>query len=160
LEWGTAQEKDNEKFVIQRSKDGRSWTDISEVKGEGLSEKPVYYLGWDDSPMVGPNYYRLQQLDFNGKDDYTSVIRVDFIPDWEIHLYPNPVSDELFIQTKDVDKLEVVLVSSNGNKIPLKAKLLNEDKLVFDLKEISGGLYLIYVYNEEKTLVKKLIKRD
>lgn len=160
LEWGTAQEKDNEKFVIQRSKDGRSWTDISEVKGEGLSEKPVYYLGWDDSPMVGPNYYRLQQLDFNGKDDYTSVIRVDFIPAWEIHLYPNPVSDELFIQTKDVDKLEVVLVSSNGNKIPLKAKLLNEDKLVFDLKEISGGLYLIYVYNEEKTLVKKLIKRD
>jgi hypothetical protein len=160
LEWGTAQEKDNEKFVIQRSKNGKSWTDISETEGEGNSEKPVYYLGWDASPMVGPNYYRLKQMDFNGKEDYTSVIRVDFIPDWEIHLYPNPVSDELFIQTKDVDKLEVVLVDSQGAKIPLQAKMLTGDKLLFDMKDISAGLYLVYVFNEEKTLVKKLIKRD
>lgn len=42
LEWGTAQEKDNEKFVLQRSKDGKNWNDISEVKGEGKSEKPGY----------------------------------------------------------------------------------------------------------------------
>lgn len=160
LEWGTAQEKDNEKFIVQRSKDGKSWSEISEKKGEGNSEKPVYYLDWDTNPLVGPNYYRLKQLDFNGKDDYTSVIKVDFIPDWDIHLFPNPVSDELFIQTKDVDKLEVVLVDSNGTKIPLQPKLLNHDKLVFDIKNISAGLYLVYVYNEEKTLVKKLIKRD
>ncbi|MCH6232700.1 T9SS type A sorting domain-containing protein [Cognataquiflexum rubidum] len=160
LEWGTAQEKDNEKFIIQRSKDGRSWTEISQVKGEGNSEKPVYYLGWDNSPMVGPNYYRLRQLDFDGKEEYTSVIKVDFIPDWEIHLYPNPVADQLFIQTKKVDKLEVVLVDSQGTKIPLQPKLINADKLEFDVKDLSAGLYLVYIYNEEKILVKKLIKRD
>ena len=160
LEWGTAQEKDNEKFILQRSKDGKAWSEISEIKGEGNSEKPVYYLGWDTSPMVGPNYYRLRQLDFGGKDEYTSVIKVDFIPDWEIHLYPNPVADELFIQTKEVDKLEVVLIDSKGTRIPLQAKLVNEDKLVFDVKGLTAGLYLVYVFNEEKTLVKKLIKRD
>lgn len=160
LEWGTAQEKNNEKFILQRSKDGKSWSEISEVKGEGNSEKPVYYLGWDPSPMVGPNYYRVRQLDFDGKDEFTSVIRVDFIPDWEIHLYPNPVADQLFIQTKKVDKLEVVLVDSQGNRIPLQAKLINEDKLEFDVKDLSAGLYLVYIYNEEKILVKKLIKRE
>jgi len=160
LEWGTAQEKDNEKFILQRSKDGKTWSEISGIKGEGNSEKPVYYLGWDTSPLVGPNYYRLRQLDFSGKDDYTSVIRVDFIPDWEIHLYPNPVADELFIQTKEVDKLEVVLIDSKGTRIPLQAKLINGDKLVFDVKDLKAGLYIIYVFNEDKTLVKKLIKRD
>lgn len=160
LEWGTAQEKDNEKFILQRSKDGKNWSDISEIKGEGNSEKPVYYLGWDSNPMVGPNYYRLKQLDFGGKEEYTSVIKVDFIPDWDIHLYPNPVFDELYIQTKKVDKLEVVLINSAGTRIPLQPKILNEDKMVFDIKDLSAGLYLVYIFNEEKTLVKKLIKRD
>jgi hypothetical protein len=160
IEWGTSQEKDNEKFILQRSKDGKSWLDISETKGEGTSEKPVHYLNWDASPMVGPNYYRLKQIDFNGKNEFTSVIKVEFIPDWEIHLYPNPVSDELFIQTKEIEKLEVVLVDSKGAKIPIHAKMINQDKLVYDLKNLKAGIYLVYVYSEEKTLVKKLIKRD
>jgi hypothetical protein len=160
LEWGTAQEKDNDKFILMRSKDGKSWSEISEVKGQGNSEKPVYYYGWDPSPMVGPNYYRLKQLDYNGKDEFTSVIKVEFIPDWEIHLYPNPVIDELFIQTKNVNKFEVVLVDSNGTIIPLQSKLINQDKMVFDIRNIRAGMYMVYIYGDDKKLVKKLIKTD
>jgi hypothetical protein len=145
VEWGTVQKKDNEKFILQRSKDGKSWSEISVTKGEGNSERPVLYLDWDMSPMVEPNFYRLNQQDLSGKYDYKSVIKVDIIPDGNIQLYPNPAFDRLLIKTKQIGNFEVVLIDTNGGKIPLKAKNLHGGKSSYDLKNVRAGIYLIYL---------------
>ncbi|SMD41805.1 Por secretion system C-terminal sorting domain-containing protein [Aquiflexum balticum DSM 16537] len=160
LEWGTAQEKNNEKFAIQRSKDARSWVDIGQVKGKGDSESPVHYQFSDINPLIGPNYYRLMQVDFDGKEDFTSVIRVDFISDWEIHLYPNPVREEFFIQSKDIEKMQVFIIDSKGSKIFPAQTVINENKVSLNVSDIKPGFYLVYVQQNEKSLIKKLIKTD
>lgn len=160
LEWGTAQEKNNDKFVIQKSKDAKNWTDVSEVKGKGDSQAQVYYEGWDNNPLIGPNYYRILQVDLDGKEDYTSVIRVDFISEWDIHLYPNPVKDQFFIQAKDIEEMNVFIIDSKGTKIPVSPMVINDNKMALDVSSLRPGLYLVYVQYNDKSLIKKLIKLE
>ena len=158
IEWGTAQEKDNSFFVLQRSKDAKNWIDINKTNGVGNSESPVNYEDWDTNPLIGPNYYRIRQVDFNGTESFASVIRVDFIPGWEVHLYPNPVKNELFIQAKDIEKVVVFLMDSKGSRITLSSNILGSNKMSLDVSGILPGLYLISVQLENNLLVKKLIK--
>ncbi|WP_373520289.1 T9SS type A sorting domain-containing protein [Aquiflexum sp.] len=160
LEWGTAMEKDNNGFVIQRSKDAKSWIDLGQVKGVGNSESPVHYQDWDSHPSIGPNYYRIKQVDFNENTDFTSVIRVDFISDWDIHLYPNPVRDEFYIQSTGIDKLQVFLMDSKGAKMIPEQIILSDNKLALNIAKLKPGFYLVYIQQNEKSLIKKLIKID
>jgi hypothetical protein len=158
VEWGTAQEKDNEWFVIQRSKEAKDWRDIGKIRGVGNSETPVYYEDWDIDPQIGPNYYRVKQVDFNGTESFTSVIRVDFIPGWEVHLYPNPVKNELFIQSKNVSNMIVYMIDSKGSIITPASTILGDNKKSFDISGCSPGIYFIYVQLENNSVVRKIIK--
>lgn len=160
VEWATAMEKGNKGFDILRSRDAKSWTKIGEEKGKGDSDSPVAYQFWDAQPMVGPNYYRLRQFDLDGKEEFTSVIRVDFIPDWDIYIYPNPVQRELFIQSKDIGKMDVLLFDPSGKATSFVPKTLEADKMSLDISILDPGIYIIQVRKGEKVYSKKLIKSN
>ena len=98
LSWSTAQEWDNSHFEIERSVNGvTSWTKIGEIEGKGYSETPTEY-NFTDSKLLasgGIVYYRLRQMDFNGKFAYsvTKSIKVEGLDGkgaWIV--YPNPSS--------------------------------------------------------------------
>lgn len=160
VEWATAMEKGNKGFDILRSRDAKSWSKIGEEKGKGDSDSPVAYQFWDVQPMVGPNFYRLRQFDFDGKEEFTSVVRVDFIPDWDIYIYPNPVQRELFIQSKDIGKMDVLLFDPSGKATPFVPKTLEADKMSMDISTLDPGVYIIQVRKGEKVYSKKLIKSN
>lgn len=70
LNWKTLSEKDNAKFEIFRSGDtDQSPKLIKTVSGKGNTATPTNYSTTDNSPLIGNNYYKLVQLDFNGKAD-------------------------------------------------------------------------------------------
>ncbi len=75
--WATATEVNNSHFEIYRSGDGQNWDKIGEVKGYGNSNSVIEYGFTDKQPLV-INYYKLKQVDFDGKFEYTSVRIVDF----------------------------------------------------------------------------------
>ncbi|WP_370086482.1 hypothetical protein [Ekhidna sp.] len=107
LSWQTMSEQNNEKFIIQRSNDGVSFDMIGEVQGAGDSSTPLDYTFKDQSPSKGINYYRLLQMDFDGKSSTSSIIAVDadgLASRWI--LYPNPSSDYVNIQIEDSKALE------------------------------------------------------
>jgi hypothetical protein len=160
VEWATAKEEDNEGFDIMRSRDARNWEKIGFVKGKGNSDTPVAYQFWDAQPMVGPNYYRLRQFDFDGKEEITAVIRVDFIPDWDIYIYPNPVQRELFIQSKDIEDMEVSLFDPNGKSTSFMPKVIDADKISLDISALEAGIYIIQVRKGDKMYSKKVIKSN
>lgn len=107
LSWQTMSEQNNEKFVVQRSIDGASFETLGEVQGAGDSSNPLDYAFKDSSPSKGINYYRLVQIDFDGKTSTSSTIAVDadgLSAKWI--LYPNPSSDYVNIQIDDSKVLE------------------------------------------------------
>lgn len=74
LRWGTASEKNNAGFEIQRSTNGNDFETIGTVKGKGNTTEYSEYNFSDPSPSVQTQFYRLKQCDFNGTCTLTNTI--------------------------------------------------------------------------------------
>ena len=74
LDWSTATEINNDGFYIERSSDIENWEDIDFINGNGTSLEKQFYQYEDQSPLFGANYYRLKQMDFDGKYEYSNCL--------------------------------------------------------------------------------------
>ncbi len=74
LTWQTATEVDNDHFAVERSYDGETFEEIGQVQGNGDSEEVRDYKFVDRAPGQGMVYYRLMQVDFDGKFSYSKIV--------------------------------------------------------------------------------------
>ncbi len=99
LDWATASEKNSAYFSVQRSADGRSFTDIGRVAAQGNSRRRHDYTLLDSAPLAGLNYYRLRQVDQDGKFAYSPVLSLRFEAAGgkpALLAYPNPAAPQGF----------------------------------------------------------------
>ena len=78
LGWTTASEINNDHFLLERSADGMNYVLLGKVKGAGNSVHDMNYAFIDESPLNGNNYYRLTQVNFDGKSASYSPVVVKF----------------------------------------------------------------------------------
>lgn len=76
LSWTTASEQNNSYFKILRSADGKTFEEIGTVTGNGSTNTSSSYQFADNNPLAGTNYYRLEQVDFDGKTSPSRTISV------------------------------------------------------------------------------------
>ncbi len=92
LAWGTAAEINNKGFNVQHSLDGIAYTNLGFVSGKGTSVTTANYTFTHNSPVKGKNYYRLQQVDKDGRQQYSMVQSVNINQlQTTLSIYPNPV---------------------------------------------------------------------
>lgn len=92
LNWTTATELNNRGFEIQRKSDGEFMA-VGFVNGQGTTTETQNYSYTDKNVGVGSYSYRLKQVDYDGKFEYSDVIEVDVTAPAEYSLtqnYPNP----------------------------------------------------------------------
>lgn len=102
LHWNTATERNNLGFEIQRSEsddrqqtaEGFPWRTIGFVDGHGSSNSSHEYRYFDRSVRAQRYFYRLKQIDRDGKFEYSSIVEVTpaLLPVMNavVHAYPNP----------------------------------------------------------------------
>lgn len=78
LRWGTATERENEAFFVERSADNIRFHTVAEVAGAGSSIAMLSYSAEDLQPLTGWSYYRLRQRDFDGAEALSRVVPVYF----------------------------------------------------------------------------------
>lgn len=76
LNWSTASELNNSHFEVEKTTDGKTFTKIDEVKGSGTTNKISRYTYTDKNAGPGTVYYRLKQVDFNKKFEYSKLVAV------------------------------------------------------------------------------------
>jgi hypothetical protein len=76
LQWQTASETNNDFFEVQQSQNGITFTTIARIDGAGNSNSLRNYLFTVTQLFSGQNYFRLQQVDFDGTDSYSEIISV------------------------------------------------------------------------------------
>lgn len=95
LTWITEAEQQVKGFVVEKSVDGRNFTDFDFVPARNLPTQQTYRLN-DDSPIETTVYYRLRMVDLDGKFTYSRVLV--FRPDranWSI--FPNPAKSTIWV---------------------------------------------------------------
>jgi len=95
LTWTTATEKNNSHFLVQRSIDGTNFENIARIYGS-LNSSSVTNYSYKDIDVPNTNlYYRLQQVDLNGKATLSNTILIKDNKAISIALsiFPNPIID-------------------------------------------------------------------
>lgn len=94
IEWQTASEQQNAYFLLERSADGTHFEPLEKREGNPHSTKPIQYVFEDKIPLNGVNYYRLSQIDLDGKQTVLGV-RSAFlgVKKATIQVVPNPSND-------------------------------------------------------------------
>ena len=92
LDWRTASEHETDYFVLERAGEKTDFKEIAEVPASGYSHSESRYTFMDSWPDFGLNYYRLKQVDLNGKFTYSPVRFVDIKQAENRHfaVHPNP----------------------------------------------------------------------
>ena len=163
LDWTTVTEQDNQGFEIQKSSDGRDWDIIGWVDGNGTSTRTIEYDFIDKFPFIGDNYYRLKQMDYDGRFDFSDIILVQNIGAGSaISVLPNPTPGpfSVVVENPKNKKMTVTLFDSTG-KLIYESGLI-EDKTLWrkDFDLIQREMYFISVQIGEEVLTEKILVID
>ncbi len=146
LNWQTATEFNNHGFEIQKSQDGITWRNIGFVNGQGTTSERHTYHFKDQQPFQGDNYYRLRQIDFDGKFEYSSIAVVAFTKiEKTVDIYPNPSNRNITIQINNPQSLrmQVFLTNYLGQPVWQSGLIENTSSFIRELTIENNGLYFI-----------------
>ena len=167
LKWNTVTEIQNYGFDVEKETKGE-WKKIGFVKGNGNSNSLKKYT-FTDTDLSGSSRlaYRLKQIDFDGRYNYSPVVEVNAVPDkFELlQNYPNPFNPATKIAYSIPKAGIVTLTVYNilGEKV---SQLINEYKepgrYKYELNAGHSGLFSsgIYFYSlklNSNILTKKML---
>ncbi|HMZ45999.1 MAG TPA: T9SS type A sorting domain-containing protein [Chitinophagaceae bacterium] len=166
LKWQTVQETNHKQFNIQRSNNGVNFSNIASQPSFESNGNSKTYLYADTKPLIGNNYYRLQQIDVDGKTNYSSIVYIKNVNNnWaSLNIYPNPVVNNLQvnINTHKAEKVNIS-VTDISNTVLLHSVYYtqpSENLYILNVQNLAKGTYFIKVYNSstEQFIVQKFIK--
>ena len=151
LTWTTASEVNNKGFDVERSMGSGDWETLGFVKGNNKGSTYQFTDRRDAMHRVSTttNYYRLRQIDNDGKETLSKVIAIrQSIGKNNLKIYPNPTSTVLTIEhAPSVETIEIV----NPLGQVIKTIQVNLETLQTDITttELTNGIYFLRVNRSE-----------
>ena len=155
LLWATNQEIQNDYFQVQQSTDGIDFQDVGKVDGHGDSKELVHYKFKVMHPPLGVSYYRLKQVDLDGKENFSAIALANWFPGNTIKVYPNPVQDKLHLPSWVTNSSSFQLYNSNGSLV--MAGQLIEPSIDFEF--LATGTYHLIINGQKEIFKSLIIKR-
>jgi hypothetical protein len=155
--WSTASELNCDFFEVLHSRDGIDFSVIGTVKGAGTSEMANDYSFIHSNPVCGINYYRLRQVDFDGKYEFSEIKYMNIRCSMDISIYPNPASNTIFINTDTIDEHSNVRVTDINGRIVLVTKYMQSG---INISTLPAGIYILEVQNENIINQTRFIKSN
>jgi hypothetical protein len=149
LNWTTLSETNNAGFGVERSKDAKSWEQIQFVKGNGTTTVAANYSTTDNNPTIGTNYYRLKQIDNNGKFTYSSVQSVYFSEKGTIgfSFYPNPSKNNINVALETItSKAASLELTDNLGRVIKSIAISNQNSnsnISINTANMNKGIYFL-----------------
>lgn len=158
LAWGTSAEVGAEKFEIERSNNALEFYKIGQVMAQGDSRNKLNYSFIDNSPIEGINYYRLKQIDLDGKYEYSKIVSTVFGKEAEaFEILGNPTqSSNITLLLKNLPIEQLRLFSATGQNIPFESTASNNRLTIQPKTSLSSGIYYLVLENANKRYFKKL----
>lgn len=164
VEWITASETDNAYFIVERSANGAdNFTGIGKVNGNGTTTVAHQYWFNDEAPLTGNNYYRIKQVDIDGKFSYSKVVTVKYeeAVTNKMVITPNPVRNTIRLQLDNNETVYDLKVYSVDGKLQLQntgAAVQLNSQLNGQINKLTNGLYFIQLRSKEKIFTASFIK--
>ncbi len=157
--WTTEYEKDNGYFDIERSSDGVHFVSTGRVPGLNNNGVLTDYYYYDYNAMKGISFYRLKQVDIDGKYSYSPIERVNNSEtDNSFDVYPNPATGNTFkinlLKATSVNT-ELLIYDQSG-RLQLKQALENNNTISIK-HQLPAGMYILKLNDKDITGTKQLV---
>lgn len=155
LRWETENEQNTSHFEIERSSDGKNFEQIG-TRASANTPGRHSYDATDYSAENGINFYRIKQVDSDGKFTYSSIVSARIEIKGVLTITPNPANG--FIVLKGIEKAEkVTIYSSTGQTFKQWQNVAGHQQL--NIANLQPGIYLLKVQYNKKETIHKLIKQ-
>jgi len=163
LKWNTLSESNSSHFEIERSTNAVNFIYIDKVNAFGNSTTTKDYTYTDYKVLTGNNYFRLKQVDKDGKFVYTPTRMVMFniaMPA-SIRIFPNPASSYIVIDRPTAvtnEKIVINMMDMKGNmvkqwKMPTSMNVQSR----LSVQGLPKGTYIIHIIGEKSNSLHKIM---
>jgi archaellum component FlaG (FlaF/FlaG flagellin family) len=155
LIWNVAGEKDVQSYMVERSTTGRDFTKLGEVAATNSTS----YSFVDKQTVNGLTFYRIKEVDIDGKFKYSTIVRLSLDRNSSLRAYPSPAKDEVTIEHAVTGKGALSISTTDGRiikQIDVKPGLY---QTVINISALKAGLYVVrFINGSGQTESIKLIK--
>lgn len=156
ISWATSSEINTSYFVVQRSQDGREFSDIGTTPAAGNSNIVSEYSLRDLNPYAGASYYRIKQYDIDGKSTSSRIVAVN-MSTVNLNVFPNPSEGQFELELSGAGSAQLTVTDVLGRVV--YSNSLQGDYVNARFGEDLGkGTYVLTVVTPTKTLHEKLVK--
>ena len=151
LNWRTSAEINNHHFNIERSVNGTTFIKTGEVAATGNTSSYLDYSFYDDAPVKGRSFYRLQQVDIDGKFKYSGIVAVKYGDKIRFEIFPNPVTgNDINIFFNETVKGDVtILIHDMTGREMYKRTYTNPAGNIRIQTNLAAGMYIVFIKGKD-----------
>ncbi len=159
LEWVTVSEINNSLFTIEKSINMVDFKEVVAIRGSGNSNDITSYQMIDQQPTVGLSYYRIKQTDYDGKNNYSNILSMNYYPiPAGISIYPNPsvYSETICVALPFNGEILITISDMLGHKYYSKevSNVCNNILSINPESSLLPGIYIIAISSGDCTYCK------
>ena len=166
LDWSTSMEINCAGYVVERSNDGNSFSAVANVSGNGTTSLYHNYSVLDNvSPFNGSAvYYRLKQMDIDGKANFSNVIVLKVTKSNQlVSVSPNPFTSYITINTNwdKSEEISAMIMNIQGKIVASKAVQVNKGAnsiRIDNLSNLPSGNYILQLVSPNGKIIQKIMK--
>lgn len=148
LNWEIALSQNNSRYDVEHSLDGNRYSKLGSLPADDDNTSKYRYIHSGATPAV-PNFYRIKQVDKDGKFSYSPVRIVKFNTAPGIIVSPNPASNFINVYTAEKN-INVSLVDAAGRR--LITQKLESGNGQINISELPRGIYTVVAENSKTTI--------
>jgi protein involved in ribonucleotide reduction len=159
ITWTTSQENNSKEFVVERSSNGVNFTAIGSVAAAGNSNRSLNYSFTDQHPLSGNNFYRLRQVDLDGKAQNSPVVKVVISQGLYVSFGPNPARQFVTINIQNNrGPVAIQLTDLNGRVMQQRSLPATAAQTIqLPVSQLPQGIYLLKVTSTEGIMTEKIM---
>jgi parallel beta-helix repeat protein len=162
LKWITANEVNTSHFEIEKSANGVRFEKIGRVNSSNVATGTSNYTFSDYTPFANKNYYRLKQLDKDGKSSYSDVVMIGYAAELKMNVSPNPATDKIrvVVNTPQTNQKAVLTLHTlAGVTVKSMPVTLSNEATTVDLTGLAAGIYVVHVAGEGINFNERIVKK-
>ncbi|MBC7901770.1 MAG: hypothetical protein H7Y27_00030 [Gemmatimonadaceae bacterium] len=144
LKWITSSEISNDYFEIERSYNGSNWQNIGKINGTGTTSFASLYSFTDKNASGTVVYYRLKQVDIDGKSEYSIVKTVRGENTATARIYNSGSNVNVELNSSTAKSLTVTVMNANGQMIE-KKDFTNGYKISMNMSGKASGILIVNI---------------
>lgn len=155
LKWTATSETGTVKYTIQKSRDGRNFTEVATINGKQFAINEYSYNDGAISP--GSSFYRIKATEVSGSISYSDVVMVKNQSNFGFSIYPNP-ANEVFTVTLPSKFLPATVEVINAQGVVVSHATTNQPSYSVS-QYLQKGIYAVRVTgSNNESLTQRLIK--